>query len=193
MADLNKSGREADLSRMLVIGPLVMAYLILDDLPPARFALIRLPHDLASQILPQALFNLLASTTDRKYTNVYRHTNELLDVLTQDPMVSGVDVELGIVLRSMLEKFLDAFRMRTFDLLRGTYTAIPLEKVQGYLGLEAEVVLQAAKNLGQWAYDANTRLLTPVPHSSLNITDSTSNIMTFHSVAGTAVQLESSI
>jgi hypothetical protein len=39
---------------------------------------------------------------------------------------------------------LDTFRMRTFNLLRGTYTAIPLEKVQGYLGLEAEVVLQGA-------------------------------------------------
>ena len=74
--------------------------------PPARFALIRLPHDLASRILPQVLFNLLASTTDRKYANVYHRANELLDVLMLDPTASGVDVELSVVLRSMLDKFL---------------------------------------------------------------------------------------
>ena len=32
--------------------------------------------------------------------------------------------------------------MRTFGLLQRTYTAIQLEKVQAFLGLEADVVLQ---------------------------------------------------
>lgn len=73
----------------------------------ARFALERLPNDLAHTPLPQILFPLVASVWDRKYTNIYARAADLLGRF--DNHAFSIDVEFQLVLRSMLIKFLGAF------------------------------------------------------------------------------------
>ena len=94
---------DADVSRLLLTAPLVLAYLILDDMydlrttnarylliyfairPPARFALTRLPSPLLHHPPTEGLFNLLASTSERNYSQVYVRAKALAETLNADP------------------------------------------------------------------------------------------------------------
>ncbi|KAF7322383.1 CSN8-PSD8-EIF3K domain-containing protein [Mycena chlorophos] len=176
-------------TRLLVTTPLVVAYLILDDLQPARFALLRLPRDLTGTPIAKGLFALLASTSERKYTNIYSRAAELL-ALTSAPDFDG---NLGAVLGLLLNAFLDSFRMRTFSLIQKAYTSIPLPLAQTYLGSSPEEVLNAASNAG-WSYDASTQVLTPVAPSASGRAASSftpfSTLATFDFVASSVARLE---
>jgi len=101
-------------SRLLVIAPLVLSHLILDELPPARYALLRLPETLASLPLSQALLALVTSTINREHANIYEQA-ETLHVLVSQP--DFFDKDLATMLQALLVAFLDSFRLRTFDLL----------------------------------------------------------------------------
>jgi COP9 signalosome complex subunit 8 len=56
--------------------------------PPARFALTRLPSPLLHHPLTEGLFNLLASTSERKYPQVYIRAKALLNELSADADMS---------------------------------------------------------------------------------------------------------
>ncbi|KAJ7681769.1 hypothetical protein B0H17DRAFT_869821, partial [Mycena rosella] len=190
------SDGERQPSRLLLTAPLVLAYLTIDDLPPARSALNRLPHNLFSSPLGKQLFSLLASTSERKYTNVYSRAQVLLEHVSQSDFF---DTGLGGLLSLMIQNFLEAFRLRTFNLLAKAYTSLALPLAEMYLGLPADAVLTAAAN-GGWAYDNSTKVLSPAQTSPTTgqasnvrctkITVAVSSLATFDFVANSVAKLE---
>ncbi|KAJ7256472.1 COP9 signalosome [Mycena haematopus] len=177
-------------SRLLLTAPLVLAYLTIDNLPPARFALNRLPHNLATSPLGKQLYSLLASTSERKYANVYSRAQALLELVGQSTFF---DTSLGTILGLMISAFLDSFRSRTFSLLQKAYTSLPLPVAEMYLGLAAPEVLAAAER-GGWAYDASTQVLTPAQKPNVRQTSNGfapfSSLATFDFVANSVARLE---
>ncbi|KAJ7172048.1 COP9 signalosome [Mycena filopes] len=180
-------------SRLFLTAPLVLAYLIKDNLPPARSALARLPNNLLSSPFGKQLFALLASTSERKYNNVYIRAHGLQQFVGQ---ADFLDTSLGAVLGTMLDAFLTSFRERTFKLLQKAYTSLPLPLAQTYLGLSAEEVLSVAASSG-WAYDNMTQVLTPAPVSTQKTSNAGSgsfapfsSLATFDFVANSVARLE---
>ncbi|KAJ7481183.1 hypothetical protein B0H11DRAFT_2024585 [Mycena galericulata] len=177
-------------SRLLLTAPLVLAYLATDNLPPARYALMRLPNNLASSPLGKQLYGLLASTSERKYANVYSRAHALVELVGQPDFFN---TSLGALLGVMTATFLDEFRLRTFNLLLKAYTSLPLSLAQTYLGLPAEEVLTAAAN-GGWAFDGATQVLTPASKAGANPTTTVnspvSSLATFGFVADSVARLE---
>ncbi|KAJ7461543.1 COP9 signalosome [Mycena latifolia] len=184
------SDAERQPSRLLLTAPLVVAYLIVDDLPPARCALMRLPNNLASSPLAKQLHSLLASTSERKYTNVYTRSQGLLELVSQPDFF---DTSLGALLGLMIQNFLEAFRLRTFNLLSKAYTSLALPLAEIYLGLPADAVLSAAAN-GGWAFDSSSNVLSPAQKSTVGQTingfSPFSSLATFDFVANSVAKLE---
>ncbi|KAF7311348.1 CSN8-PSD8-EIF3K domain-containing protein [Mycena kentingensis (nom. inval.)] len=191
-AEYNDIGTEGDrqATRFLLTAPLVLAYLIHDELPSARCALQRLPRDLQSSPLCTSLMHLLASTSERKYEHIYTRANELIAT------TSGADfpeAPLGAIMALMLNNFLETFRLRTFALLQKAYTSIPLSLAQMYLGANEEQVLTEAQKTG-WSYEASTQVLTPpqraVSGNSASEFKPFSTLATFETVASSVAKLE---
>ncbi|KAJ7085677.1 COP9 signalosome [Mycena belliarum] len=192
VAELNDVASDGDRqpSRLLLIAPLVLSYLIIDDLPPARCAFMRLPTNLATTPLAKQLHSLLASTSERKYTNVYARANGLLELVGQSDFF---DASLGALLGLMIQNFLEAFRQRTFELLAKAYTSLALPLAEMYLGISADAVLPIAQTEG-WAFDSSTNVLSPVQKSNTNQTANGfapfSSLATFDLVANSVARLE---
>lgn len=70
--------------------------------PSASFALTRLPSQLVSQPIPQALFSLLAVLSERKYDKVYIRAENVYNTL-QKPVVPEYD--LASVAGSLVRSF----------------------------------------------------------------------------------------
>ncbi|KAI0780618.1 hypothetical protein BD413DRAFT_498650 [Trametes elegans] len=188
-ADLSGES-DADVSRLLLVGPLVLAYLIVDELSPARHVLLRLPENLKGHPLSQQLFRLLASTFERKYTDVYRRAEELHQFVQQPAFSHDA---LGQILAGMTTSFVGSFRKRTFDLLSRAYTSIPLSLAQEYLGYtdeQADKVISVAL-ASHWQFDPSTQVLTPSaqPVSSTR-GYSQSTLQALNLVADTVANLE---
>ncbi|EIW60190.1 uncharacterized protein TRAVEDRAFT_57526 [Trametes versicolor FP-101664 SS1] len=181
-----------DPSRMLLVAPLVLAYMITDQLPAARHAMTRLPESLASYGLSQALFQVLASTHERKYSDVYRRAEELHEFVSQPAFA---DAALGQILAGMVASFIVSFRKKTFELLSTAYTSIPLPLAQWYLGYpgdKAEEVLNVAL-ANNWKFDQTTRIFTPSTQpttSSRGIGYTQSTLQALNLVADTVANLE---
>ncbi|KAJ7685587.1 hypothetical protein DFH06DRAFT_1158916 [Mycena polygramma] len=185
------SDSERQTTRLLLTAPLVLAYLVLDDLPPARCALLRLPNSLASTPLGKQLFSLLASTSERKYANVYTRSQTLVEHVGQPDFF---DTGLGALLGVMIGDFLDAFRQRTFNLLQKAYTSLPVPLAEMYLGLPTNEVLAAAER-GGWSFDAATQVLIPAQKSTAGPNSNAfarpiSSLATFDFVADSVAKLE---
>ncbi|KAI0822826.1 hypothetical protein BC628DRAFT_1387842 [Trametes gibbosa] len=182
----------ADPSRLLLVGPLVLAYLILNELPAACHVLTRLPDSLAAYPLSQGLFQLLASTHEREYLEVYRRAEELHQYVSQSAFP---EAQLGQILAGMATSFVGSFRKKTFELLSKAYTTIPLPLAQWYLGYSAEQsdeVLNVAQANG-WTFNQDTQILTPSPQSTLSSRGSAyaqSTLQALNLVADTVANLE---
>ncbi|KAH9950184.1 COP9 signalosome [Amylocystis lapponica] len=175
-------------TRLLLVAPLVLAYLILDELAAARHALARLPDSLRHHALPQALFNLLASAWERKYDVVYSRAEDLFRHCEQSDFLGA---DFLRVLAGMVTAFVEAFRKKTFALIAKAYTSIPAPLAQGYLGFTNEQVLAAAEASG-WSYDASTQILTPKAASASHLngtTGASSTLVTFSAVVGGLARL----
>ncbi|KAJ7749549.1 COP9 signalosome [Mycena maculata] len=183
------SAEERQPSRFLLTAPLVLAYLTIDDLPPALAALNRLPSPLPSTPLVKQLYALLASTSERKYANVYTRAQGLVELVGKPDFF---DTSLGALLGVMVHTFLEEFRNRTFNLLVKAYTSLPLPLAQVYLGLPADEVLSVSANNG-WTFDAANQVLTPVPPqkaATSNGFSPFSSLATFDLVANSVAKLE---
>jgi COP9 signalosome complex subunit 8 len=64
---------------------------------------MRLPNNLATSPLGKQLLSLLASTSERKYANVYSRSQTLLEHVSQSDFF---DTSLGAVLGLMIASFL---------------------------------------------------------------------------------------
>ncbi|TFK42460.1 COP9 signalosome [Crucibulum laeve] len=194
--DLIQAAEETDLSapgerqstRLLVIAPLVLAYLIVDDAPPARHALIRLPENLLSNPLIRILLDLSLCTLNRQHAKVYAQAEALFDQVTQ---TSFLDKDLANVIASMVTAFVDSFRERTFNLLSKAYVSLPLSLASTYLGLPVEQII-AATEKSNWTYDTSTEVLSPTNVLPTPATNSVmfSSLLTFNAVADSVAQLE---
>jgi len=166
----------------------VLAYLIVDNLPPARYALTRLPESLSATPLAKSLLALVASTWDRKHANVYSRADSMFKLVEQHDFL---DQRLGLVVAGMVATFVESFRQRTFILLSKAYISLPLSLGQTYLGLSSDELLRVAEEAG-WSYNASTNILVPAA-SSVNAPVSKSgfsSLSTFHFVADSVAKLE---
>jgi COP9 signalosome complex subunit 8 len=143
--------------RLLITVPLVLSYLIVDNIPPAQHALTRLPESLSTSPIPQKLVRLVASAAERRYENIYPRAREVHDVLQSTP-ISGVD--LNAIAGLLLEKYFYAFRRRTFSLISKAFTSIPLPAAQRFLGCSADEVLQTAHEHG-WVHNTADNTVSP--------------------------------
>jgi len=180
---------DADESRFLLISPLVLSYLIVDNLPPARYAITRLPHPLFVHPLSQALFSLLAATWERNYAQIYLRSNVLLNLVNDAPDLSGF-------IPSMIAIFLDAFRLRTINLISKAYTSITLSQAESYLGLSKEELLSVVAQRN-WTYEESQQILTPTRPEAASAKrvrgtiSAPSSLLTFDVVADGVVLFES--
>ncbi|PIL24274.1 hypothetical protein GSI_14027 [Ganoderma sinense ZZ0214-1] len=184
-ADLNGSDG-LDQTRLFVVAPLVLAYLIADEITPARSALARLPNALSGLPITQAFFSLLASVSERKYTQIYSRAQALRDMVSQPDFP---DAELGQLLVGLIDAFVEAFRKKTFALLARAYTSLPLALAQTYLGLTAEEVVNGAVPAG-WAFHETTYILTPPkqsPFSARRAVDATPSTLSALSLVAESV------
>ncbi|EJD02203.1 uncharacterized protein FOMMEDRAFT_157414 [Fomitiporia mediterranea MF3/22] len=163
-----------DETRLLVVGPLVLSYIITDELPPALFALRRLPENLASHPLSKALLKLLAATQNRTYHLVYKNANDLV-LLVQGDLFDSL---LATVVKLLVERHITAFRRKTAELLLKAYTSLPLPLAMTYLNLPEDGIRRAMESYG-WMYDSTVNQLiapssrNPSSHSNLTSTQST--------------------
>jgi len=164
MEDLACEAKDKDdTNRLAIIAPLVLGYLILDELPPARYALTRLPVVLSGNPLVVSLLNLVAVAVYRNHAQVYQRSQELMDLVSAS---SFFNQSLATLIRTLTEKFTHEFRERTFALVSRAYTSISMKELQSYLGdLPVDHILSVAQQKG-WQYDAATQVLSPVYHGS---------------------------
>lgn len=70
--------------------------------PPARYALTRLPDNLASLPLSQALLDLVASASERKHVKVYTRAESLFNLVSEPDFF---DAKLASVIAEMVTTF----------------------------------------------------------------------------------------
>ncbi|KAI5119946.1 hypothetical protein M0805_002135 [Coniferiporia weirii] len=191
-ADLNvDSESRLDQSRLLLVAPLVLSYITLDELSSARIAMSRLPAILAEHTLSRALFKLLDSVQIRLHPAIYKNAGDLT-ALVQQP--NFFDKSLAAVIKLMTEQFISTFRHKMMELIARAYTSISISMVQPYLNLPEEDVRRAAKNYG-WTYDSETRIINPssstMPATS-SFGSSVSSLSTVGLLVNGAAQLETS-
>ncbi|KAF8350607.1 hypothetical protein F5887DRAFT_940126 [Amanita rubescens] len=189
-ADLANNGDPNDPIRLFVTAPLVLAYLIVDDLPPAKHALLRLPESLLSIPFSVALHNFVSACWQRAYEQIHSNAMTLNDIISQ---AGFFDKDLANVLAYMIQTFIGSFRRRTSLLLFGAYTSVPLPLAELYLGMNREQVLNAAQK-ERWNYDATSGALSASLSTKTNPARtpriSTSSLSTFHFVADSVSRLE---
>ncbi|VDB82710.1 unnamed protein product [Peniophora sp. CBMAI 1063] len=180
-----------DQHRLLITAPLVLANLILDDLPLAKFALFRLPGPLVDLPLSRALFGLTASVSERRHAHVYERAAELRSLVTSPDFSESV--AFGQTLITLTDAFLEAFRERVFTLVARAYTSVPVQLAQAYLGWPQEQVLLIAQ-AHNWGYDASTQILTPTHRPStagaFNLTSTPSTLAAFERITDNVAALE---
>ncbi|KAK0239634.1 hypothetical protein EDD85DRAFT_822694 [Armillaria nabsnona] len=180
---------ESPVSRLLVVAPLALGYLITDDLPAARFALTRMHPRLQKLPISTALAALLESSMERKHGEVYARAEALYNMAKDTG--NTPDPQFPIVLSEMVQTFTESFRERTFRLLSKAYTALPLALAQTYLGLTSDRLLAAAES-NHWRYDASTQVLSPTaPSAPLGASlSSSSSLAAFGFIADSVAQVE---
>ncbi|KIK44807.1 hypothetical protein CY34DRAFT_802267 [Suillus luteus UH-Slu-Lm8-n1] len=154
--DLNGSN-DKSYSRLLLIAPLVLAYMVLDDLTPAQHALARLPENVSLHPLSHALAALLTSALERNYENTYARAQELFQMSQQSDFP---DPRLGKTVGLLVNDFLDAFRKNTFALVSRAFACLHVTEAQKLLGLGRKEVLAIADS-NHWQFDAANGILRP--------------------------------
>jgi COP9 signalosome complex subunit 8 len=178
-------------SRLLIVAPLVLGHLVLDDLPPARYAIIRLPDNLASFPLSRALMALVTSAMNREHATIYDQAAALNNLVSQPDFM---DKDLASAISNLLSAFIEHFRQRTFALLSKAYTSLPLSLASAYLAFPPEQMISVAQGHG-WSYDPSAQILSPKADfkpASRNgsLPSSFSSLTTFHFVADSVARLE---
>lgn len=74
--------------------------------PPARYALLRLPENLASYPLSRALMALVTSTANREHAKIYEQAETLQALVTQPDFF---DKDLASILQALLVVFLGIY------------------------------------------------------------------------------------
>ncbi|PPQ98851.1 hypothetical protein CVT24_003405 [Panaeolus cyanescens] len=180
---------DRSVARLLIVAPLVLEYLIKDDLQPARFVLSKLPEPLQALPVTRHLSDLLLSTVNREHAKVYNKSAELASIVSAPDFP---DRDLAELITGLLPDFINAFRDRTFQLLSKAYTTLSLPLVSIYLGFPEEQLISVAQCNG-WSYNPTSQTFQPkVAHdrSTRQSNSGSSNLTTFEIVADSVAQLE---
>ncbi|KAG6334731.1 hypothetical protein ID866_4349 [Astraeus odoratus] len=145
-------------TRLLVVVPLILAYLIQDDLTLAHLVLVRLPENLRVHPLIRAIENLLTSASERQYVDVYSHAGLLCTFTQQSEFPDDI---LGNLVASMVAMFVESFRRRTYFLLSQAMSSIKTTQAQAYLGFTREQLL-SGMTCGTWQYNPASDTLHPL-------------------------------
>ncbi|KAH9079152.1 COP9 signalosome [Lactarius deliciosus] len=174
------------LTRILVAVPLVLSYLIVNDLPSAKFALLRIPDAVASVPLAQATLKLFASVWERRYENIFSRGEALSNLARKADHLQEDSAEL---IAGLVGTFIESFRQRTFVLVSKAYTTIPLSLAQVYLGLRSDHLLRVT-SLEGWHFDAHSQILTPVRIARTEPSPASSTLLMFEGVTDNVARLE---
>ncbi|TFK30058.1 hypothetical protein FA15DRAFT_663393 [Coprinopsis marcescibilis] len=184
--DLTTTG-DVQVTRLLVVAPLVLSYLIEDNIPPARQALERLPGPLSDLPLVKLLATLTSVTQARQHAQVYATVALLHDLLNKPDFF---DQELAMILTKLVAQFAENFRTRTFRLLSGAYSSLHISLAEEYLGVSTEAIINEA-NKYNWKYESPSEILLPeIPEGKSNHQSSISSLSTFNLVANSVAALE---
>ncbi|KIK31024.1 hypothetical protein PISMIDRAFT_128886 [Pisolithus microcarpus 441] len=178
-------------SRLLLIVPLALSYLILDNPTLAQLAVARLPENSRFHPLTRTLGNLVASASGHQYAQVYAHA-EIMCSLTQQPESANDD--LANLITNLVTLFVELFRRKTFTLLSRAFSSIETTQAQIYLGLSREQPLTATS--GAWQYDSTSDVLYPPGKNNTSLRmnlSAPSCLDIFDSVAGDLIKLESGL
>lgn len=178
-------------SRLLLIVPLALSYLILDNPTLAQLAVARLPENSRFHPLTRTLGNLVASASGHQYAQVYAHA-EIMCSLTQQPESANDD--LANLITNLVTLFVELFRRKTFTLLSRAFSSIETTQAQIYLGLSREQLLSATS--GAWQYDSTSDVLYPPGKNNMSLRmnlSAPSCLDIFDSVAGDLIKLESGL
>jgi len=174
-------------TRLLITVPLVLSCLIVNDLPSAKFALMRLPDVVASLPLARAMLNLFASVWERRYEHVYSRGEALFNLARQGDVLH---TEVSGVLTALVTDFIESFRQRTIVLLSKAYTTIPLALAQVYLGLPADELLSITSEKG-WHFDPATHIMMPTRAArKTSLSAAPSTFTMFNAVTDNVARLE---
>ncbi|KAI6045600.1 hypothetical protein EDC04DRAFT_2888617 [Pisolithus marmoratus] len=178
-------------SRLLLIVPLALTYLILDNHTLAQLVVARLPENSRFHPLTRALGNLVASASEREYAQVYAHA-EVMCGLAQQP--ESANDNLANLITTLVTLFVELFRQKTFTLLSRAFSSIETSQAQLYLGLSREQLLSATS--GAWRYDSVSDMLYPPGNNDTTLHTNCpvpSSLDTFDSVASDLIKLESGL
>ncbi|KAI6166851.1 hypothetical protein EDD17DRAFT_1541579 [Pisolithus thermaeus] len=178
-------------SRLLLIVPLALSYLILDNLALAQLAVARLPENSRFHPLTRTLGNLVASASEHQYAQVYAHA-EIMCGLAQQPEFANGD--LANLITNLVTLFVESFRRKTFTLLSRAFSSIETTQAQIYLGLSRERLLSATS--GAWQYDSELDVLYPPGKNETSLCanrPAPSSLDTLDSVASDLIKLESGL
>jgi len=137
----------------------------------------------------EGLFNLLASTSERNYSQVYVRAKALAETL-------NADADLSVFGPSMVKSFVGSFRTRAFHLVSKAYTSVPVSLAESYLGLSRDELLPIVTR-HKWKHDPNTDILTPAHLRNVNArhiqgaVSGPSTLVTFDIVTNGVALLES--
>ncbi|KAH9001532.1 COP9 signalosome [Lactarius akahatsu] len=175
------------LTRLLIAVPLVLSYLIVNDLPSAKFALLRIPDAVASVPLAQATLKLFASVWERRYENIFSRGEALSNLARR---ADHLQEDLAELIAGLVGTFIESFRQRTFVLVSKAYTTIPLSLAQVYLGLQSDHLLRVTSSEG-WHFDAPSQILTPVRIArGTEPSPASSTLLMFEGVTDNVARLE---
>ncbi|KAJ3728483.1 COP9 signalosome [Lentinula raphanica] len=176
------------MSRLYVIVPLILAYLIQNDIRIAKLVVERIPLEIRMNPLMRNLRALTTAYSTGAYEQIFSKANTLLNVISQPDFQQP---ELAQVISIMIDSFLSSFRDRTFLLLSRAYTSLPLALAEMYFGLSANELLPVASRQG-WEYDTSTQILKPAStiQPSLIIAPVASSLGNLQFVAQSVSQLE---
>ncbi|KAL0059995.1 hypothetical protein AAF712_013231 [Marasmius tenuissimus] len=111
-ADLALDGDHAP-SRLQITIPLVLGYMIVDDLPLARSALRRMNHFARDIPIIQTLGSLLVAVSGRDYAQIYNRAEALVDYVTLPNFPSP---ELGRIIHNIVPNFVSAYRVSMVEI-----------------------------------------------------------------------------
>ncbi|KAH9004874.1 COP9 signalosome [Lactarius hatsudake] len=175
------------LTRLLIAVPLVLSYLIVNDLPSAKFALLRIPDAVASVPLAQATLKLFASVWERRYENIFSRGEALSNLARR---ADHLQEDLAQLIAGLVGTFIESFRQRTFVLVSKAYTTIPLSLAQVYFGLQSDHLLRVTSSEG-WHFDAPSQIFTPVRiERRTEPSPASSTLLMFEGVTDNVARLE---
>ncbi|KAF9261390.1 hypothetical protein L218DRAFT_1001670 [Marasmius fiardii PR-910] len=155
-ADLSLDG-EQDRNRLQITIPLVLAYMMVDDLPVARSLLRQMHAFFADAPIIQTLGSLLIAVSGRDYTQIYNRAEALIDYVT---LPNFPYKELEKMTQNIVPFFVTHFRNQTLVLLARAYSSLTLKLATNYIGLPPDKVIQFLLS-NHWTYDETTETFTP--------------------------------